>query len=86
MAEEKKQDPQKIEPKIEPSVETKTYEVHIKIPNEMRTVLQTAAVLAHKMGNISKPELASLMSLYIAQGLAIQKRKWLNRMGLAEPK
>jgi len=52
----------------------------------MRTVLQNAAVLAHKMGDISKPELASLMSLYIAQGLAIQKRKWLNRMGMTQPK
>ena len=79
-AEEQKQEPQKIETSGEPKI----YELHIRIPDDMRTVLQTAAVLAHKMGDIPKPELISLMNLYIAQGLAIQKRKWLNRMGMTQ--
>jgi hypothetical protein len=52
----------------------------------MGTTLKTAAVLAHKMGDIPKPELVSLMNLYITWGLAIQKRKWLNRMGMTQPK
>jgi hypothetical protein len=57
MAEEKREEPQKIEPKIEPSVEPKQYEMHIRVPAEMRTTLKTAAVLAHNMGDIPKPGL-----------------------------
>jgi len=86
MMEEQKQEPQKVEASVEGKVEPKDYDLHIKVPAEMRAILQTAAVLAHKMGDIPKPELRSLMNLYIAQGLAIQKRKWLNRMGMTQPK
>lgn len=86
MMEEQQQEPQKVEKSVEISGEPKTYDLHISLQADMRPILQNAAALAHKMGDIPKPELASLMNLYIAQGLAIQKRKWLNRMGLTQPK
>ena len=66
-----------VEP-VEPKVE---YDLHIKVPNEMRTVLRDAAELAYRIGDIPKPDLVNLMNLYIGWGLSIQKKKWLDRMG-----
>ena len=66
----------------EPSPEPKPdYDLHIKVPAEMRPVLRDAAHLAHKMGDIPKPELVDLMNLFIGWGLTIQKKKWLDRVG-----
>lgn len=66
----------------EPSPEPKPdYDLHIKVPAEMRSVLKDAAQLAHKMGDIPKPELVDLMNLFIGWGLTIQKKKWLDRVG-----
>uniref|UniRef100_A0A6M3MDW4 Uncharacterized protein n=1 Tax=viral metagenome TaxID=1070528 RepID=A0A6M3MDW4_9ZZZZ len=62
----------------EPAVE---YDLHIKVPGEMRTLLKDAADLAFRMGDIPKAELVELMSLFIGWGLSIQKKKWLDRMG-----
>jgi len=57
------------------------YDLHIQVPAEMKPMLRDAAQLAHKMGDITKPELVDLMNLYIGWGLAIQKKKWLDRVG-----
>jgi len=47
----------------------------------MRQKLRDCAELACKMGDIPKPDLVDLMSLYISWGMAIQKKKWLDRVG-----
>lgn len=66
----------------EPSPEPKPdYDLHIKVPAEMRSVLRDAAQLAFKMDDIPKPELVDLMNLFIGWGLTIQKKKWLDRVG-----
>jgi len=57
------------------------YDLHILVPAEMRPILRDSAKLAHKMGDITKPELVDLMNLFIGWGLTIQKRKWLDRVG-----
>ena len=57
------------------------YDLHIKVPAEMRPVLKNSAQLAFKMGDIPKPELVDLMNLFIGWGLTIQKKKWLDRVG-----
>jgi len=33
------------------------------------------------MGDIPRPDLVDLMSLFIIWGMAIQKKKWLDRVG-----
>lgn len=58
-----------------------TYDLHIKVADEMRTTLRDAAELAYLMGDTPKPDLVDLMNLFIGWGLAIQKRKWLDRTG-----
>ena len=68
---------------IEP-VETEAkpdYDLHIKVPAEMRQVLKDSAELAFKLGDIPKPDLVDLMNLFIGWGLQIQKGKWLDRAG-----
>lgn len=71
-----------VEATTEPSTESKSdYDLHIKVPAEMRPVLKTSAQLAYKMGDIPKPELVDLMNLFIGWGLTIQKKKWLDRVG-----
>ena len=70
-------------PEVEP-VETEAkpdYDLHIKVPAEMRQVLKTSAELAFKLGDIPKPDLVDLMNLFIGWGLQIQKGKWLERTG-----
>lgn len=57
------------------------YDLHIKVPEEMRTVLQKATELAYRSGYIPKPALVNLMNLFIGWGLHIQKQKWLIKMG-----
>ena len=70
------------EPAPEPAPEIKPdYDLHIKVPAEMRSILRDSAELAYKMGDIPKPDLVNLMNLFIGWGLAIQKKKWLDRVG-----
>jgi len=57
------------------------YDLHILVQAEMRPILRDSAKLAHKMGDIPKPELVDLMNLFIGWGLTIQKKKWLDRAG-----
>jgi len=67
-----------VSPEAEPKAE---YDLHIKVPEAMRAVLQSATQLAYRSGDIPKPALVNLMNLYIGWGLHVQKRKWLIRMG-----
>ena len=70
------------EPAPEPPPEIKPdYDLHIKVPAEMRSILRDSAELAYKMGDIPKPDLVNLMNLFIGWGLTIQKKKWLDRVG-----
>ena len=57
------------------------YDLHIKVPAEMRSILRDSAELAFKLGDIPKPDLVDLMNLFIGWGLEIQKQKWLDRVG-----
>jgi hypothetical protein len=57
------------------------YDLHIKVPADMRQKLKDCAELAYKMGDIPKPDLVNLMNLFISWGMAIQKKKWLDRVG-----
>lgn len=66
--------PEEEEPKAD-------YDLHIKVPAEMRPVLRDATQLAYKLGDIPKPELVNLMNLFIGWGLSVLKKKWLDRMG-----
>ncbi len=56
------------------------YGLHIRLAREMQPVLKGAADIAYKMGDISKPDLVNVINLFIAWGLSIQKKKWLDRM------
>jgi len=66
---------------VPPTESKPDYDLHIKVPAEMRPVLKDSAELAHKMGDIPKPELVDLMNLFIGWGLTILKKKWLDRVG-----
>lgn len=57
------------------------YHLHIVLAEEMKQTLKDATELAYKMEDIPKPDLVNLMNLYITWGLAIQKQKWLERVG-----
>jgi hypothetical protein len=57
------------------------YDLHIKVPADMRQKLRDCAELAYKMGDISKPDLVHLMNLFINWGMAVLKKKWLDRVG-----
>jgi hypothetical protein len=71
-----------VEAPTEPVPEIKPeYDLHIKVPADMRQKLKDCAELAHKMGDIPKPDLVDLMNMYISWGMAIQKKKWLDRVG-----
>ena len=63
-------------PEMEPD-----YDLHIKVPAEMRQTLRDCAELAYKMGDIPKPNMVDLMNLFIGWGMSIQKKKWLDRVG-----
>ena len=47
----------------------------------MRQKLRDYAELAYKMGDIPKPDLVNLMNLFISWGMAVLKKKWLDRVG-----
>ena len=49
------------------------YDLHIKVPAEMRSVLRDSAELAYSIGDISKPDLIDLMNLFIGWGFAIRR-------------
>lgn len=57
------------------------YDLHIRVPAQMRVALRESALLAYKMGDIPKATLENLMELFIGWGLSIQKKKWFDRMG-----
>ncbi|MBC8273574.1 MAG: hypothetical protein H8E40_01190 [Chloroflexi bacterium] len=66
---------------VETSEAKPDYDLHIKVPAEMRSILRDSAELAFKLGDIPKPDLVDLMNLFIGWGLEIQKQKWLDRVG-----
>ena len=71
-----------VEAAPEPAPEaSKEYDPHIKVPADMEKKLRDCAELACKMGDIPKPKLVNLMNLFISWGMAIQKKKWLDRVG-----
>ncbi len=71
-----------VEVAPEPAPEARSeYDLHIKVPADMRQKLRDCAELAYKMGDIPKPDLVDLMNLFISWGMAIQKKKWLDRVG-----
>jgi len=72
--------PEVIEP-VEKSEVKPDYDLHIKVPAEMRQILRDSAELAFKLGDITKPDLVDLMNLFIDYGMQIQKQKWLDRVG-----
>jgi len=47
----------------------------------MQPALKGAAELAYEMGDIAKPDVVDLTSLFIGWGLSVQKKKWLDQMG-----
>ena len=57
------------------------YDLHIKVPADMRQKLRDCAELAYKMGDIPKPDLVNLMNPFISWGMAVLKKKWLDRVG-----
>jgi hypothetical protein len=71
-----------VEATPEQSPEAKPeYDLHIKVPAEMRQKLKDCAELAYKMKDIPKPDLVDLMNLFISWGMAVLKKKWLDRVG-----
>jgi len=84
------QTPEEItEPPTEGSEATATeakpeeqYEFHIKLHGtDIYEKLKDAATVAYRLGLITKPTMAQLMSLFIGWGLAILKKQWLERVG-----
>ncbi|MBU0846608.1 hypothetical protein KKH23_05410 [Patescibacteria group bacterium] len=69
------------EPPAQEAVPGAVYDLHIKVPEEMRSVLKDAAELAFRMENIPKPDLVNLMNLFIGWGMTVLKQKWLDRSG-----
>ena len=57
------------------------YSLHIRPAKEMQPALKGAAELAYEMGDIAKPDVVDLTSLFIGWGLSVQKKKWLDQMG-----
>ena len=56
-------------------------DLHIKVPVDIEKKLRDCAELAYKMGDIPKPKLVNLMKLFIGWGMALLKKKWLDRVG-----
>ena len=66
----------------EKGVEAKgEYDLHIRVPEDMRQKLKDLSDLAYKMEMISKPDLIDLMNLFISWGFAILKKQWLEKVG-----
>jgi len=58
------------------------YEFHIKLHGaNIDEKLKDAATVAYRLGLITKPTLAQLMSLFIGWGLSVLKKQWLERVG-----
>ncbi len=57
------------------------YDLHIKIPEEMRATLEDAAELTYRMRIVPKPDLVDLMNLVIVWGFAILKQSYQERKG-----
>jgi len=65
-----------------PKVTTEQYEFHIRLHGaDIDEKLKDATTVAYRLELIPKPQLAQLMSLFIAWGLAILKQRWLDRVG-----
>lgn len=74
--------PQSIEEQVQEEVQAKAeYDLHIKMPAEMRSTLRDAAELAYRLEDIAKPDLVDLMNLFISWGMTILKKQWLDRVG-----
>ncbi len=80
MEQEVEATPVEVAPEQAPEARSE-YDLHIKVPADMRQKLRDCAELAYKMGDIPKPDLVDLMNLFISWGMAIQKKKWLDRVG-----
>jgi len=77
--EEITEDPEAIATEAEPS---QPYDFHIELQGENIDVkLKDAATVAFRLGLITKPTLAQLMSLFIGWGLVVLKKQWLERVG-----
>ena len=58
------------------------YEFHIRLHGaNIDEKLKDAATVAYRLGLITKPTLAQLMSLFIGWGLSVLKQQWLERVG-----
>lgn len=57
------------------------YHLHIEVPAEMKPILMETAELAYRMGQIPKPDLVDLISLFIGWGRTILKEKGLSYIG-----
>jgi len=77
------QEPPEVTPDTPPAepVPGSVYDLHIKVPEEMRDRLKDAAVLAFRLGSIPKPDLVNLMNLFIDWGMIVLKDKYLDRRG-----
>ncbi len=80
MEQEVKSTPAEEAPDQSPEARSE-YDLHIKVPADMRQKLKDCAELAYKMGDIPKPDLVNLMDLFIGWGMAVLKKKWLDRVG-----
>jgi len=58
------------------------YDLHIILHGaNIDEKLKDAATVAFRLGLITKPTMAQLMSLFIGWGLALLKQQWLERVG-----
>ena len=57
------------------------YDLHIKIPEEMRATLEDAAELTYRMRIVPKPDLVDLMNLVISWRMTVPKQQWQDRTG-----
>ena len=58
-----------------------TISLHIKVDREKQQELRDAAELAFGLGAIEKPDLTNIVNLFIGWGMAVLKKKCLDRMG-----
>ena len=77
--EETTEDPEAIVTEAETAQQ---YDFHIALHGEnIDGKLKDAATVAFRLGLITKPTMAQLMSLFIGWGLAVLKKQWLERVG-----
>jgi hypothetical protein len=80
MEQEVEATPVELEPAPAPTAKQE-YDLHIKVPEEMRQKLKDCAELAYRLEDIPKPDLVDLMNLFIGWGMEVLKKKWLDCMG-----